>query len=349
MLIKSPRKVLAIPLENNATSYHRIIQPMYEILQRGGAWENKIQFLGEKEDQLSQYEWADILFIQCLYAPDAYKFYADQKKKGKFIILDFDDDYINIPADSPEQTEIIDKETGETHSFPPQMRSLFIQMFIQLADVVTVTNSHLKRLYSPWNKNIKVIPNCVSSEMKRDIFKEKNEKVKILWSGSSSHLPDLHHIKDALIKISEKYGDEIEFHFQGPIDFKKEFPELPLITYPSVPFGDYLDVLQGINADIAIAPLRDHIFNMSKSNLKFLQMTLMGSAYIASKYGPYKDIDHKYDGMVASNTDGWIKAISQLVDHESLRDSLVENATKYVENNFMIDKKLYHWENLLTR
>jgi len=349
MLIKTPRKILAAPLDNNATSYHRIIQPMYELLQRGEPWSSNIQFLGTQEDQLAQYDWADILFIQCLYAPDAYQFYANQKKKGKFIILDFDDDYINIPEDSPEQTEIIDKETGEAHSFPSEMRSIYIQMFIQLADIVIVTNKHLKQLYSLWNKNIIVIPNCVSNDMRRDVPKGINEKIKILWSGSSSHLPDLHHIKGALKKIADKFGDQIEFHFQGPLDFKKEFPELPLITYPSVPFEDYLDVIQGIDADIAIAPLRNHIFNMSKSNLKFLQMTLMEAAFVGSNYGPYIDIDHEIDGMLANTEDEWVTSLSKLIENNDLRKSLVTSATKYVETNFMIDKQLHYWENLFTR
>lgn len=349
MLIKTPRKILAAPLDNHATSYHRIIQPAYELMQKGEPWASNIQFLASQDEQIAQYDWADILFIQCLYAPSAYQFYADQKKKGKYIVLDFDDDYINIPEDSPEQTKIIDKETGEEHEFPPEMRSIYIQMFIQLADVVIVTNKHLKQLYSMWNKNILVIPNCVSNDMRRDVPKGVNEKTKILWSGSSSHLPDLHLIKGALLQVAEKFEDKVEFHFQGPIDFKAEFPELPLITYPSVPFEDYLDVLQGIDADIAIAPLRNHIFNMSKSNLKYLQMTLMEAAFLGSKYGPYADIDHGVDGMLAITEEDWVVSLTKLIEDGDLRKKLVTNATKYVETNFMIDKQLRQWENIFTK
>ena len=41
-----------------------------------------------------------------------------RRKKGKKIILDFDDDYINVPEDSAAPTRIIDKDTGEIHEFP---------------------------------------------------------------------------------------------------------------------------------------------------------------------------------------------------------------------------------------
>lgn len=348
MLIKSPRKILAAPLDNGATSYHRIIQPCYELFKMGSPWDKKIQFLADQEAQLEQYEWADLLFIQCLYAPSAYQFYIEQKKKGKFIVLDFDDDYLNIPEDSPEQTEIIDKETGEAHVFPPELRGIYIQMFVQLADIVTVTNEHLKKLYSPWQKNIKVIPNFVSKEMKRDVPKEPNEKVKILWSGSSSHLPDLHFIYDALKEVVSRVGDKIELVFQGPIDFNKEFPDLPLTTYPAVPFEDYLDVVQGINPDIAIAPLRPHIFNMSKSNLKFLQMTLMEAAFVGSNYGPYALLDSE-DACLPTSKEEWVSSLIELVENPEKRKSLVSNASKCVKMNHFIEDHIHNWTDIFVR
>jgi len=344
MLIKSKRRVLGVPLDNNATSYHRVIQPLYSLMEQG----HPVQFLGEKENQLEQYEWAEILYIQCLYAPSAYQFYADWKAKGKKIIIDFDDDYLNIPEDSPEQTEIIDKTTGETYSFPPEMRSIYVQMFIQLADMVIVTTNELKALYQTWNKNIKVIPNCVSDEMRRDIPKTKNEKIRILWTGSSSHLPDLELVKGPLQKISDEYGDKIEIHLQSTLDEKTLQELIPgAICHPAVPFGDYLNTIQDINADIAIAPLRPHVFNASKSNLKYSQMTLMEAAFIGSNYGPYKHIDHGEDGFLASNEKEWFTCLSLLIENEALREKLIKNAMKYINSNYMLDKHLHRWGEVL--
>lgn len=347
MLIQSPRKVLAVPIDNSATSYHRVIQPLYELMQTGKPWSENIQFLGPQDEQLAQYEWADILYIQCLYTPGASEFYAEQKKKGKRIILDFDDDYINIPEDSPEQTEVIDAKTGETYSFPPQMRSLFVQMFVQLADIVVVTTNRLKELYSPWAKNIKVIPNCVSEDMRRDIPKTTNDKVRILWSGSSSHLPDLELIRNPLKRLVDELGDKVELHFQGPLEFKQVFPELPIVEHGSVEFGDYLNKIQEINPDIALAPLKENAFNAAKSNLKYSQMTLMEAAVVASSFGPYSNIDHKYDGMLAKNEKGWFNSIRELVEDKELREKLVKNATSFVNNNHMIQKHLPRWRQLL--
>jgi len=344
MLVKSRRPTLGVPLDNGATSYHRVIQPLYYLQQQG----HPVQFLASQDEQIKQYEWADVLYIQCLYAPNAYQFYADWKKKGKKIIIDFDDDYINIPENSPEQTEVIDHQTGEVYRFPSEMRSLYIQMFIQLADVVVVTTNKLKSLYSHWNKNIRVIPNCVSEEMRRDIPKSKNQKIKILWSGSTSHLPDLLLIKQPLRRIVENYSDSVELHFQSPLDEEQIKEIVPsAICHPAAAFEDYLNVIQDINPDIAVAPLQNHVFNKSKSNLKYCQMTLMEAAFVGSNIGPYIHIEHGENGFVASTEDEWYKSLAKLIEDEALRKNLVKNATEYVEKNHMLNQHIHRWAELL--
>lgn len=344
MLIKTERKVLGVPIDNGATSYHRVIQPLFEMMQQG----HPVQFLGTQAEQPDQYKWADVLYIQCLYAPDAYKFYAEQKKNGKRIILDFDDDYINIPKDSPEQTEVIDKNTGEVFRYPSYMRSVFVQMFIQLADAVVVTTEALKQLYSTWTKNIVVIPNCVSREMRRDKPKTENSKVKVLWTGSNSHLPDLMLLKEPMQKLFKTHGEKFEFHLQGGLNFSEIFPEIPITTHGPVEFGEYLNVIQDINPDIALGPLQRNSFNSGKSNLKYLQMTLMESAFVASNYGPYTTIDDGQDGMLCKNEDDWYNKISYLIDHPEACKKMVKNANKYVDSCFMLEKHLPRWKELVT-
>lgn len=346
MLIHKPRKVLGVPIDDNATAYHRVIQPLYYLQQEG----LDIQFLAEPDKQAAQYDWADILYIQCLYAPDAYNFYFEQKKLGKKIIIDFDDDYINIPDDSPEQTEIVDHKTGKSYRFPTELRSLYIKMFVGLADVVVVTNETLKQLYSPFSKKIVVIPNCVSQDMRRDVPKLPNEKVRILWSGSASHKPDLVEANEKayLQIIQDKYPDLVEFHFQGPINFDEIFPTLPKVSHPTVPFGEYLNLIQEINPDIAIAPLKNNVFNHAKSNLKYLQMTMMEAAFVGQNINPYSNIDSGHDGYLADGVSSWVKALSKLVESADHRKKIAANALSYVESAFMIEKKINKWKEIIS-
>jgi len=348
MLIRRPMNVLAVPIDNSATAYHRIMQPMY--------WMQKInpdfpmQFLsGDKEAQMKQYEWSEAIFIQCLYTPGAFKFYSEQKQRGKRIVLDFDDDYINIPEDAPDQTEVIDHETGETYQFPKELRSIYVKQFTQLADIVVVTSQALRNLYSMCNKNVVIIPNCVSEDMFRDKPKVKNDKVRLLWSGSSSHLGDLELIREPLVRLVKDLGDKIELHFQGPLNFNEIFEELPIKAYPSVPYGEYLDLIQDINPDIALAPLRENGFNDARSEVKYLQMSIMESAFVGSSFGPYATcIDDGHDGMLATGSESWFTKLKQLVESEDLRNTVTKNAIANVKSNFMIEKNLHRWRQLFT-
>lgn len=337
-------KVLGVPIDNSATAYHRVVQPLHYLREQG----NPIQFLGEPLDQPQQYAWANILYIQCLYAPGAFQFYAQEKEKGKKIFVDFDDDYFNIPEDSPQQTEVIDSETGEAVKFSPELRTLYIKLFLGLADQVIVTTKTLKELYQPFTKNeILVIPNCISFDMRRDKPKVVSDKVNILFSGSASHLPDLEQLKEPLQLLHEKYGEKISIHMQGPLNYNEIF-SVPIISNPAVEYSEYLNCIQDLNPDIALLPLKNNAFNLSKSELKFCQMTLLDAACVASDVGPYSFITNGVNGMKCNSTEDWVRSISELIENSPLRNSIISNAVDHVFQNFSLEKHLEVWKDLIS-
>ena len=227
---------------------------------------------------------------------------------------------------------------------------MFVKQFCQLADVIVVTTESLKKLYSTVSKNVVVIPNCVTEDMFRDREKKKNETTKILWSGSASHLPDLALIRQPLLDLKAKYGSKIEISLQGPLNFSEVFPDLDFVGYPSVPFDQYLNLIQDINPDIALGPLKANLFNASKSNLKFLQMSIMEAAFVGSSCGPYLEtIDDGIDGMLCSSDEDWVSKISKLIDTPALVNKLAQSAFKTVKAKYMLDHHLNRWQQALMR
>lgn len=336
------KKILGIPLGNHATSYHRIIQPLYTLLQDGYS----VQFLGEESQQLAQYKEADIIYIQALYTPDAYEFYRDQVKLGKKLIIDFDDDYFNIPEDSPEQTYVITK-TGENILFSKEKRIHWVKAFLRLADTVVVTTPVLKELYEPYSQKIIIIPNYVSEDMCRDIPKTENEKVRVLWSGSASHQPDLALLEGPFAQLLSS-NLPLEIHCQGPLDFAKIFKSDKVISHPGTSFAEYLNTIQAINPDVAVCPLKENPFNLAKSNLKYLQMSLMEAAVVASDYGEYHNtITSEVDGILVKDSDSWIKQITYLVTNKDYRKALVQNALQKVKKEYMIENGKKRWKAIL--
>lgn len=338
-------KILGVPIDSSATAYHRVVQPLQALKSAG----HSVDFLGDPEIQAAQYAEADLHYVQCLYAPGAYQFYAQQKELGKKLIVDFDDDYFNIPPDSPEQTEIIDAQTGEIHIFSPELRILWVKLFLSLADVLVVTTPALARLYRPFAKKIVVIPNCIVPEMARDVPKSVSEKVRILWTGSASHLPDLEILRQPLTRLVESHGDRIELHFQGPLPFREIFPNLPFQDHPGVSFADYLNTIQAIDADVCLLPLKPNQFNEGKSNLKFLQMTLLEAACVASNFGPYQCITHGLEGLLSDNENEWYSNLVLLVEDAVLRSKLVKRAREFAYQLYSLDHNLPKWANLIDK
>ena len=99
--------------------------------------------------------------------------------------------------------------------------------------------------------------------------------------------------------------------------------------------------------DISLAPLKEHIFNKVKSQLKVIEAGFHKKALIAQNYGPYQ-IDCinaiEYGGKInpkgnsilvdtSKNHKNWYKAVKKLVDNpnmiEDLGERLYEDVQKY--------------------
>lgn len=329
-------KILGVPIDNSATSYHRLLQPLFSFNNS-----EKVQFLNT--DNLEQYSWCEVIYTQCLYSPSAYEFYRDLVRSGKKLVIDYDDDYLNTPNNIPNKTSIINRETGLQTPILGEERNYWVKAFLRLSDHIVVTTEELKKLYEPFCNSISVIPNCVSQDMRRDYPKNfEPDKVCILWSGSTSHIADLEILVEPLTKISEKYANKIEIHFQGSLDFNKVFKNIPIKIHTTVSFQEYLNSIQEINPDIALLPLENNSFNNCRSNLKYLQMSLMESSVIASPVGPYTEIENNVNGLIANSSVDWFNAIEKLILNSGLRKTLVDNS-KLIINKYDISNFLDKW------
>ncbi len=185
---------------------------------------------------------------------------------GKPFVFDTDDDYINISPDNPGYEELSTDEA----------KAKFIEI-LKMADAITVPNEELKRVYYPYNSNIKVFPNNVefipcgeSGLPKRDIhearysngnktpdiiskhgimcvpgyWKGNNEihrTVRIGYTGTISHAEDFEEIRPFLEKIIKHYRNKIWTVFIGDDYFFK-----------SIAKNVYMDSKQVVHIPITI-------------------------------------------------------------------------------------------------
>ena len=262
------------------------------------------------------------------------------------------------------------------YSFDPNTqkeRFKNIDDYLQECSAITVTTEHLKSVYSKYNKNIYILPNCLDFELFNDSYlnlrevyrqehKQKGE-IWLGWAGSNTHLPDLLVAKDAVIQILRDFpqvklvlggwdgtfkNDKGESVAQELNPWKDIPAERKVVIPWATDMNNYPKML--VNFDIGIAPLEDNEFNRCKSNIKFLEYSGVGVPVIASEVEPYsKSIKNNETGLLVQAHGSvhydWYKKIKRLILDEQLRLKLAENASKFVREEFDISKNYIKWVN----
>lgn len=213
---------------------------------------------------------------------------------------------------------------------------------MKACDLVTFSTEFLKNYYEDKFdiKHSTVIPNFLPKYMwgncgKRTDKVKTTNKLRILWSGSSSHIAKNGDF-EFLIPLIEKTLDEFEWIFLGVCP-----PQL----YGKVEFYDWSNfyqfpqLLDSINADVFIAPIKDCLFNYGKSDLKLLEATAIGLPCICSTstggLGPYDLVPDSF--CIENKVDTWYDALKEFHNDESLWEKTLKAGQKELEQRWLED------------
>jgi glycosyltransferase involved in cell wall biosynthesis len=104
--------------------------------------------------------------------------------------------------------------------------------------------------------------------------------------------------------------------------------------------GDYQSFLDAMSAqvpwDIGLAPLATGRFEVTKSDIKFLEHAAFGIAGVYSDHPAYAAVQHGVTGMVAT-PDSWTDAILALAMDPSLRARIVSASREYLFSQRTLD------------
>lgn len=155
--------------------------------------------------------------------------------------------------------------------------------------------------------------------------------------------------------ISPKYKDFLMKFTQD------EYPDIANEPYRRVwtkPISTYASNYNLF--DISLAPLKEHIFNKVKSQLKVIEAGFHHKAIIAQNFGPYQ-IDLKnaiqYGGTIdtsanailidsVKNHKDWYSAIKKLIQNPDLVKTLQDNLYNTVKDTYSMDKVTENRRNL---
>lgn len=234
-----------------------------------------------------------------------------------------------------------------------------IDEFIKEADLVTCSTEFLAKEYGELNNNVVVLPNCIDPFYFDEPLKNETDVIRIGITGSVAITSDIELLKP----IIEHYKDDKRVRFvlfsMPPNKEDKKTRELYFdeynfwesvdVEWQSFVNADmYYETLNELRLDMVIIPRADNKFNRCKSNIKFLENSMLEIPTIAQSFptndSPYeqnpKDKDYL---LLATDINSWIEQIEKLINNKELRLEMGKNARKYVEEEYNIEKHAHKW------
>jgi glycosyltransferase involved in cell wall biosynthesis len=308
----------------------------------------------------------DAMVLQRQHNPQVYQIAnAVQQIEGGKVIMELDDYFHDIPPNNPARASYL-KGSQQVQ---------FLEKFMELSDLMTVSTPGLKDNYSKFNSNIWVCPNKVEG----DSFKVKaanpreGEEFRLGWAGSGTHHDDLLTIIKPVSELMYE-NPNIKLVFVGQF-YKNLFPQnlhsrmehvghtFPMEGNKALfyspdnvnPVLKYYDLLAKANLHAAIAPLLQVTFNRAKSYIKLIEYGICGIPFVATSFGPYSQYvndaanwDHtKIVGLVADRNPEWKKQIKKYINDEDFRQRVALNNIENVKANHSIDIGVQNWLNAL--
>lgn len=268
------------------------------------------------------------------------------KARGKKIVFDNDDSYSGVPLarlGSEKRVEIakqINKNLNE---------------FVKLADGVTVSTQILAEEYAKLNPNVIVLKNCIDPLDEFPCKKNTTGKFRVGFIGSVTSNDDYYHIKDQIKKLDErnditlvvlgvKFSDgKIMPSMQEDFDFWNSLRNVE--WHPVVHVTEYYMTVANLALDLAIIPRKDHYFNKCKSNLKFLDMSLLHIPVLAQGFSdglsPY-EADKDYMTIVRDDNT-WYDKVIQIKDDYVTYSNLAHLAYEYILREYNINNYAKVW------
>lgn len=357
-------KILGIHTDTGSRFY-RII-PQLKWMQKQG---HQVELMRHNDPQLDKaVEWCDVVILQMVFSAELV---AEYRAKGKKVIFECDD--------LIHRTHAKHYAYEETNTRWKRLKMLWqIFQVLRRCDGFIVSTPELKKVYGWMCRKTFVFGNYMELEhWLKEPKKNHSDRVRILWSGSTSHTGDLHWVKPIMAKILDKYPqvqfiyighggvptDDLYAKFVYGDDIFEGLPQDRRESLLAAPANVYPYVLSGLLADIAIAPLEENYFNRFKSQCKYLEYAINGIPGVYSKWFYTDVLDYRgkrrarrpdgreswvlpemSTGLVAGSEEEWIQALSTLIEDGTLRAQIGENARKEVIEKYNFADHAPRWQ-----
>ncbi len=203
---------------------------------------------------------------------------------------------------------------------------------ISMSDLIFAGNQYLMDYAKHHNDNVVIIPTTIDTDEYQGVPFQEKEVLCIGWSGSITTIRHFEMAIPVLKILKEKYGNRICFKVIGDQNYFNADLDIKGIAWKKE-----TELAELAKIDIGIMPLPDDEWAKGKCGLKGLQYMAMSIATVMSPVGVNTDIiQDGENGMLASDTDDWVRKISLLIENTDLRQKCAENGRKTVEKSYSV-------------
>lgn len=156
-------------------------------------------------------------------------------------------------------------------------------------------------------------------------------------SGTKTHDKDFLEAAPAIIACMAAHP-KLRLRVIGELTLPFEFEDYDdrIERFDTVTYAEYLKLLA--ECDIAIAPLENSVFNDAKSNIKFLEASMVCLPTVCSPGAAFAAVvHHEQNGLLASGTEQWRSCLEQLISSRTRRHMLASAAKSLVLSHYSAD------------
>jgi O-antigen biosynthesis protein len=160
----------------------------------------------------------------------------------------------------------------------------------------------------------------IAQKVRRKHIDHQDGILRIVYgSGTNTHNIDFQEAAPAILRILEKHPG-VRFRLIGSLDLPESFSffEDRVERLPVCGYEEYLTSLA--ECDVSIAPLEDYIFNDSKSNIKYLEASIVKVPSVCSPRVAFSlAIVDGENGFLCDTDEEWEAALTLLVTDAAAR------------------------------
>ena len=322
---------------NTVCSPYRLIYPGDELNRLTGIEVKLFRDFGQKEcDELLRR--ADLFIIQRMVIMDHLRdLIAALNRKGTIVVYDIDDDLLHLDPASRQA------------AFNPSNYALQVETCIHACQAVQCATQGLAASLSGVHPEVAILENQLERVPPLREAPSQADVTVVAYAAGSDHGHDWETIKNVYnITLAElaSRGAPVETWIVGDADIFNSVRSSRKRFFPILSREAYLRLLA--QADVSIIPLKDSVFNRSKSDVKYLECASVGTPVLASNLVYGRTIVDGTTGALFRSAEEFSAQMIRLVTDRPYARRLAGEAHRYVSEHRLMRQHVAKWATVYT-